>query len=338
MRVMVTGGTGFVGSHTVAALMAAGHDVTLLVRSAERLSAALAPWGITDPPHHVTGDVTDPDSVRRALDGCDAALHAASVYSLDSRAHRATRDTNVRGTGIVLQAALEQGCDPVVHVSSTAALLRRRAIVVPDAPLSTARGVYTRSKAESERIARRWQAEGAPVVIVQPGGVIGPGDPHLSDQMLRLRNVLRGQYPMWPREGFHACDVRDVARLHAAVLEPGHGGRRYIVPGHHLDGRTYFGALHTVTGRRMPHVLLPSVLMLGPARVASAAQRLLPFHVPLEYEGALVTWHDTRCDDSRARHELGIQPRSLVDSFAGAVRWLHDAGHLTAKQAGHAVE
>jgi nucleoside-diphosphate-sugar epimerase len=336
VRILVTGGTGFVGSHTVAALVARGHDIRLLVRSPDRIAPALQPLGITEPVDHVVGDVTDRDSVERALDGCQAVVHAAAVYSLDSRAYRDIRRTNVRGAETVLATAVRHGCNPVVHVSSFVALLGRGATATADSPLSTARGAYVRSKAASEAVARRLQRDGAPVVIVHPGGVLGPHDPHLGDQVQRLRNVLRGRYPAWPTGGYHQVDVREVATLHAAVLSPVTGPRRYIVPGHHVDGRTMYGTLRAVTGRRLRHLTLPARQMLPVARLASAAQRALPVHLPVEYEGVLLHAYDTRCDDSPARDELGIHPRPLVETYRDTVRWLFRTGRLTARQAGAA--
>ncbi|NEE03114.1 SDR family NAD(P)-dependent oxidoreductase [Phytoactinopolyspora halotolerans] len=334
MRILVTGGTGFVGSHAVAALVEQGYDVRLLVRSPDRIAPALEPLGVNGAVGHVVGDVTDRASVERAVAGCDAVVNAANVYDLDARAYRATKDVKVRGTEVVLRAAAERGCDPIVHVSSTLTVLSWHATVGPDAPLSSARGVYTRSKVAGDRIARDLQASGLPVVLVQPGGVLGPSDPHLSDQMRRLRDVLRGLYPLYPRGGYHVCDVRDVARVLSAVVVPGRGPRRYAVPGHHVDGRRMFDMLRTVTGRRLPHVLLPAAALLAPTWLASSVQRILPFHVPAEYEGVLVTWYDTRIDDSRAREEFGIEPRLLGETFLDAVSWLRDAGHITARQAG----
>lgn len=334
MRILVTGGTGFVGSHSVAALLAHGHDARLLVRSPDRIAPALEPLGVARDLDHVVGDVTDPEAVANALAGCDAVLHAAAVYSLDARAYRETARTNVAGAESVLRAAVARGCDPVVHVSSSVALLHRRATVTPDSPLSTVRSAYIRSKADSEAVARRLQDEGAPVVVVHPSAVLGPHDPHLSDQMRRLRDIVRGLYPMWPSGGYHQVDVRDVARVHAAVMESGRGPRRYLVPGHFLDGATMFGTLRAVTGRRLPSVILPSSIVLPTTWIASQLQRITPFHVPLEYEGALIASSATRCDDSRARNELGIQPRAVEETCRDAIRWLYQAGHITARQAG----
>jgi dihydroflavonol-4-reductase len=333
-RILVTGGTGYVGSHTVAALIGAGHDVRLLVRSADRIAPALAPLGVTASVDHVLGDVTDPDSVERAIRGCEAVLHAAAVYDMDARAYPAIARTNVAGAETVLRAAIRHGCDPVVHVSSTAALLRRRATVTPDSPLSTTAGVYIQSKSASEAVARRLQDEGAPVVIVQPGAVLGPHDPHRGDQTRRLRDILRNRYPLWPAGGYHQVDVRDVAQVNRAAITAGAGPRRYLVPGHFVDGRTMYATLRTLTGRRLPHLVVPAEIMLPVAWSASAVQRVIPFHLPADFEGVQFIASCTHCDDSRARNALAIQPRPLVDTYRDTVRWLYQTGQITARQAG----
>jgi dihydroflavonol-4-reductase len=128
MRVLVTGGTGFVGSHTVAALVEGGHEVRLLVRGRQRVAAALAPLGLQPPDlDTIVGDVTDPAAVDQAVRGCQAVVHAASVYSLDSRDAGRIRQINVRGTDVVLGTAHRAGLDPIVYVSSIVALLPQAA-------------------------------------------------------------------------------------------------------------------------------------------------------------------------------------------------------------------
>src|SRR5919198_525937 len=178
MRVLVTGGTGFVGSHTVAAVLERGHDVRLLVRSPGRIAPALEPLGI-GAVEHAIGDVTDAGSVKAAARGCDAVIHAAGVYSFSRRDARRIEEVNARGTEVVLGVAHRLGLDPIVHVSSYAALFP------PDGrPLTTQSPVksppvpYVRAKAQAERAARRHQAAGAPVAITYPAGAWGPSDPH----------------------------------------------------------------------------------------------------------------------------------------------------------------
>lgn len=336
MRVAVTGATGFVGAHTTRALVRHGHEVRALVRDGERLVRAAADLGI-DAPEAVVGDMADPRAVDELLAGCDAVVHAAAIYSMDSRRWAETRRTNAAAARNVLGAATRSGCDPIIHISSTVALLRRGATVTPDSPLSQSPGVYIQSKVESDRVARALQDEGAPVVIVAPGGVYGPHDPHLSEAMRQLRDLLRGLYPLWPTGGFFGVDVRDIAQVNAAALKPGLGPRRFIVPGHHLDDSNYFGAVRSATGRRLAHLNVPARMMLPVTRVVAAAQRVMPFHIPAEYEGALIIAHDTRMDASRTERELGVTATDVTQTMTDAIRWLHTAGHISARQAGLAA-
>ncbi|MGH8868366.1 MAG: NAD-dependent epimerase/dehydratase family protein [Actinomycetes bacterium] len=342
MRVLVTGGTGFVGAHTVAALSDAGHEVRVLARRPAQLAESLRPLGATVP-DVAEGDVLDERAVARAMDGCDAVVHAAAVFSTDPRRAEEMRRTNALATERVVAYAAERGLDPVVHVSTTVALTRRGGSG-PDLPLGDIRGAYAESKIASERVARRLQEQRAPVVTVYPGSVFGPHDPYRGEQGERVRWILRGLFPLWPAGGIHVVDVRDVARVIAAVLEPRREGRpgavpqppRYVVPGHHVSGAHLYGTLAELTGRRLPHVTLPGSV-IGPAtRLIDAVQARLPerWRYPADHEGAEVVLRHTRMDDSRARAELGVEPTPLADVLRDTVRWLVESGRLPARRAG----
>jgi dihydroflavonol-4-reductase len=339
MLVLVTGGTGFIGSHSVAALLAAGHRVRLLVRDPRRVAPALAPVGIpVDAVETVIGDVTDPEHVARAVDGCASVLHAASVYSFDSRARARLRAVNTRGTEVVLQAARAAGADPIGYVSSFAALVPATDDpITPDSPVGAPREPYMASKAAAELIARRHQAEGAPVVITYPFATLGPHDPHLGDQSTRLRNALRGRMPLWPLGGFPIGDVRDLARLHAALLVPGLGPRRFLGPGRYVSTREFVRTLRQVTGRALPTGFLPATVMLPVGRMADLLQRILPVHLPAEYGAiytCLVARH--RVETSATDALLDGSARSLATTLADTVRWLRLTGRISARQAGRA--
>ncbi|WP_036323252.1 NAD-dependent epimerase/dehydratase family protein [Microbispora sp. ATCC PTA-5024] len=335
MLVSITGGTGFVGAHSVAALVRAGHRARLLVRDPSRVEPALAPLGVASGAVEVVrGDVTDAASVARAMRGADAALHAASVYSFDSRRHARMREVNERGTRIVLDAALRAGADPVVHVSTMVALFPAPGRVIDErSPIGRPRETYMATKAAAEAVARRHQEEGAPVVITYPPALLGPDDPHLGDQNARLRDALRGLMPLWPSGGFPIGDVRDTAALHARVLtSPVAGSGRHFGPGRHVPTREYMATLREVTGRALPAAFLPARAMLPVGRAADLLQRVWPWHIPAEYGGIYTCACDTR--PSETADTGGIAARPLAETVADTVRWLHDRGHLSARQAG----
>lgn len=338
MHVLVTGGTGFVGSHTVAALIQGGHTVRLLVRSPARIKPGLAPLGIAGV-DHVVGDVTDKDAVRTALEGCDAVIHAASVVSLHVRDAGSVLQTNRTSAEVVLGQAVELGLDPVIHVSSIAAL-RHGTVddpVTADAAITDNPGTYARSKGAAERVARDLQDQDAPVVTVYPTMVLGPHDPNVGEGTNAWRNVLRGTIPVLPPGGTHIIDVRDVAAAHLAMLEPNRGPRRFVTAGHHVSTREVVADLERVTGRDLRVRTIPAGLVHAGGAVADAIQRALPIRLPFGYEAATTLTRDTRCDDAATWKELGVTPRSLDETMIDTVRWMAEQGLITRAQAGRAA-
>jgi dihydroflavonol-4-reductase len=335
MLVMVTGGTGFVGSHSVAAIVRAGHRVRLMVRDERRVRPALDPLGV-DPGavEVVRGEVTDGPAVTAAAAGCDAVLHAASVFSFDSRDGAEMRRVNAAGTETVLAAALRAGADPVVHVSSVVALMPAPGgLLSVNSPVGRPKDTYMATKAAAEEIARRYQREGAPVTVTYPSAVLGPHDPHLGDQTARLRNTLRGLMPMWPLGGFPIGDVRDTAAMHAAVLVPGQGPRRFMGPGRYVSTKEYVRTLRAITGRTLPTVYLPARAMLPVGRLTGLLQRVVPVHIPAEYGAIYTCACDARLDD-RLAGPFGDTGRPLEQTMTDTVRWLYGQGALTEQQAG----
>jgi dihydroflavonol-4-reductase len=334
VRVLVTGGTGFLGSHSVKALVDAGHEVRLLVRSPARIGPALSPHGL-DGVDHAVGDVTDEEAVQRALDGCEAVLHTANVYSLDPRRADEMLDVNPRGTATVLRAAHARGLDPIVHVSSNAALMPANGrVLTPESPLGDPPGAYSQSKVAAERIARDMQAEGAPVVIVNPVGLLGPHDPHLGDFTSVARDVLRGRMPFVPPGATPMVDVRDVAAVHAALMEPGRGQRRYMVSGGYVTLRDLAAEAARLTGRRIPAVPVPGGPLLVAGRAADRVARALRVRLPVNFEGVWFMVHAAKVDGSAVERDLGVHFRPPAETLADTYRWLYEAGHVSRKHAG----
>jgi dihydroflavonol-4-reductase len=236
VRVLVTGATGFVGSHSAAALAAAGHELRLLVRDRAKAERVLAGQRLGSV-ELALGDVTDEASVAGALEGCDAVLHAAAVVALEAHRAAEAQRTNARGVELVLGEAARRGLRSLVYVSSAAALcVPGGPPIRADAPVAEARSPYARSKAEGERFARGLLERGAPLRVSYPVGVIGPDDPGLSEMNHMLQVLVRDLVAL-TSTGISVVDVRDLARIHAALLEgraaPGH----YVAGGHYLAWR-----------------------------------------------------------------------------------------------------
>lgn len=335
MHVLVTGGTGYVGSHSIAALSAAGHRVRVLTRSPERIAATLDSLNV-DGIEAAVGDVTDPASVEGALDGCDAVLHAASVFSMDPRKAEEMKWVNVRGTETVLRTAHGLGLDPIVHVSSEVALLPAAdgEILTAYSRVQRPAGTYSQTKADSELVARRFQAQGAPVVSIMPAAIWGPHDPNFGEGVTLAANILRNRFPIIMSGGMHIADVRDVAAVNAAVMVRGQGPRAYLVAGQYISMPDIVHKLADLSGRRIPFVIVPSWFLAGFGHTADFVQRRLKARLPWSSEAIWIMNCHAHCDDSRTRNEFGLEPRPLRDTFADTVHWLVEVGKLSRRQAG----
>ncbi|MEE9247468.1 MAG: NAD-dependent epimerase/dehydratase family protein [Dehalococcoidia bacterium] len=334
MEVQVTGGTGYVGSHTVAELVHGGHDVKLLVRDPSRIRPALEPLGVGEV-ESVTGDVTDKGSVEQALDGCDSVIHCASVYSLDPRAAGRIKKTNVDGTELVIGAAHERGLDPIVHVSSFVVLIGERGkVLTPDSLPTEPKAVYPRSKADSDRVARQHQEKGAPVVITYPGMVWGPYDPHLGDTCQTAKSILRRAWTFIPMGGVPPSDVRDVAKPHAAVLEKDRGPRRYISPSQNVPVKDMMWTVSRVTGRWLSTIALPGWMLSWPKRMVDAIQLISPVRMPFNFQAVYIAVLNHKVAASLTRTEFGMEPDPVEQSIADTIRWMYESNHLSRSVAG----
>jgi nucleoside-diphosphate-sugar epimerase len=269
------------------------------------------------------------------MNDCDAVLHAASSYSFDARVAGKLHDVNVGGTNTVLRAAEKLGLDPVVYVSSIAVFYPPAGeVLTVDSPIKDPPGAYFKSKVEAERVARRYQERGVPVVSSCPGGVFGPQDPHFGESAQAVIAILKNRMPLGPRGGLSVVDVRDLAKAHAAMFEPNRGPRRYVLSGTNVPFDSIVRTLAELTGRRLPHLAVPGALLRPAVRAAALIQRVLPFRLLLSTEGFdSIVWNP-RGDDSRARAELGYSARPPRETLADTVEWLYGIGKISAGQAG----
>ena len=188
-------------------------------------------------------------------------------------------------------------------------------------------GAYSRSKAASEQVARRYQEQGAPVVITYPGVVIGPHDPYLGESNRFITEIVNHGFTIGGSGTW--VDVRDVAKVHAAVMEPGRGPRRYMITGHYIALQDLTAMLQEMTGRPRRIVGMPAGAAQALGRVADFVQHIVPGRIPLGYEVAWISALQSHCDDSRTVQELGVTPRDLPETLTDTVRWLADQGRIS---------
>lgn len=333
MRVLVTGGTGLVGSYAAVALRSAGHDVRLLVRSPGKVPTVFAPHGL-EFDDVVAGDITDRSSIEAALAGCDAVLHAAAVTSVQRRQAPEVLATNETGVRNVVGAAVESGLDPVVYTSSVGALFPPDTPVVgPDTAVATPKSAYGASKAAAELYVRRLQDDGAAVTVLYPGGVWGPHDPNLGPNLQAVVTNYVSGTPVVKGSGWSVVDVRDVADLGAAAMVSGQGPRRLVLGGHNPDTDELNRLLTAVGGREVRRIPMPGAVLRGVGRLNDVVMRVLPVDLSITGEGMqyLTRWPGS--DDSAALDLLGRPLRPLRETVEDSVRWLVAEGHLDEKYA-----
>jgi dihydroflavonol-4-reductase len=324
MRVAVTGGTGFVGAHSVRALVDAGHEVRVLVHPSDSVDVALIPLGVQlADADVVVGDVCDPAAVDRLLDGCDALLHGAGVVGVDDSREQLMWDVNVHATAMVLTRAVAAGLDPIVHVASYAALYPSpTGVIGPDTPTASGRSAYGRTKSAADRIARGFQAAGAPVVVTYPSSVVGPAAGERRGVSADgWAPLLRFGVSVSFDGGMTMIDVRDVADVHAAVISagPGLGPRRYVCGGEMMAFDRIIDVLADASGRRIRRIRISPRVMRAIGRVADGTAKALSFPPVLSSEAAILLTRPQPTDDSATLSELGLRWRPVRAAVAESV-------------------
>ncbi len=340
MRVFITGITGLVGCHAAAAMLAAGHQVRALVRSRDKLERVMAPLGVDTAAIEVCeGDLLQAGELVTWLQGCDALVHCAGLFSNDVNDAEKVRHINVDGTRKILEAAVAAKLDPVIYVSSILALFpppgdRQRA----EDPVQTPDGFYAHTKADAESIAREHQARGAPVVTVYPGAVHGPHDPTFSIGPQMLADFLRQGKVLVTEGGLVYTDARDLARVITAALQPGQGARRFMFGGNFLSHAELHGLLCRLTGRELGQQRMPGWLMRLFGRIGDLGTRLFGLQPQLTLEKADVLTRSVPCDDGPAAQQLGVQSMSAEQSFRDLLVWMYRDGQLSAGDVGKLAE
>jgi dihydroflavonol-4-reductase len=315
-RVLVTGATGFIGSHVVRALIARGDDVRVTVRASSPLDAL---DGLDV--ERVTADVTDRAAMRRAVRGIERVFHVAGTTNLRMGPEPLLR-VNAEGTRVVLEACLAAGVERVVHTSSVAAIgPARRGGALDERHVRTGPlGIpYADAKHAAEVEALRVAARGLDVVLACPAHVLGAGDDRRSSTEVVRRFPLR-RIPAYVDGAICIVDVRDVAAGMLLCDERGKAGERYILGTRNYTWQRLFGELQQFSGVEAPAVRLPVAVALALAEAGARAPgpTLL---TPSEIRTAAHWW---TYRSAKARRELGWTTRPHEETVEDTVRY-HEA-------------
>lgn len=321
MRMAVTGGAGFIGGVVVRQLVARGDEVVALVRDPNAPGAtAIAGPGVT----LAASDLSDIGSVRDALAGADGLIHAAGSYrvGIPASERAAMFDANVGATERVLDAAIAAGVPRIVHVSTINAYGNTKGRVVDETyrrdPRDGYLSYYDETKWLAHLAAERRAADGAPIVIVLPGFVYGPGDHSGVGEQLLQAYLGTAPFIGFPKLGMCLVHVEDLAAGVIAALDRGRPGRSYDLGGPNVRLVDAMTAAARAGGQAPPRIRIPDLVLKVGARLApnvGGIFGLSPNIREIARASAGVTYW---ASSARAAAELGFEVRGLADGFADA--------------------
>jgi len=326
---LLTGATGFVGSAVLRALLAEGQAVRALCRpggdrrNLEGLDVEV-----------VEGDLTDRESLARAVAGCTGLYHVAADYRIWVPDAERMRAANVEGTATLLRLAADAGAERLIHTSSVAALglSDNGGPADEDTPssLDDMIGPYKRSKFEADVMVRRMaREEGLPVVVVNPSTPIGPRDIKPTPTGRMIVEAASGRMPAFVDTGLNVVHVDDVAAGHLLAARHGTVGERYILGGENLSLHSILQTIATITGRPAPRVRLPHALLMPVAVAAEGWVRLTgsrrePF---LTVDALRMSKKRMFFSSAKAQRDLGYAPRPAEQALRDAVQWFRANGY-----------
>lgn len=338
---LVTGASGFVGSHVVRQLINSGYSVRVLVRQGSNMRQL---EGL--PVVRVEGDLRDGESIRRAMTGISHVFHVAADYRLWTRHPEEIYETNVAGTRNLFQAAHRVGVERIVYTSTVATIaIPSHGAALPSeetaARLEQMIGHYKRSKYLAEVEAKKAAADGVPVVIVNPTAPVGPGDWKPTPTGKIIVDFLNGKMPAYVDTGLNVVAVEDVAAGHLLAAKRGRIGERYILGNRNMTLKQILDALAVITGHPAPRIRLPHAVALAAGYLDEWFARLTGKEPSIPIEGVKMSRHRMFVESDKAQRELGYAPSSVEAALERAVRWYEENGYVglaRGKQAAHAEQ
>ncbi|HTM88918.1 MAG TPA: hopanoid-associated sugar epimerase [Terriglobales bacterium] len=328
MKAFVTGATGFVGSHVARFLAGQGAELRLLVRPSS-LTANLE--GIAG--ERVTGDLREPESLRKSMAGCEAVFHVAADYRLWAPEPHEMYRSNVEGTRNIIQLAQQSGVRRVIYTSSVATMgfTSNGHLADESSPveLGDMIGHYKRSKFQAEQIALEAGRSGADVVVVNPTTPVGEQDIKPTPTGRIIVDFLKRKFPAYVDTGLNLVDVAAVARGQVAALEKGRRGERYILGGENLTLKQILDKLGAITGLPSPRVKLPYAVAMATGILDTAVTGLLLRREPrVTVDAVRMGRKKMFVSSAKAERELGWKIVPVDDALRRAVEWFRGHGYV----------
>jgi len=294
------------------------------------------------PARHVIGDLADESSLREAVRGQDMVFHVAALYVLWAPKSQTFFDTNVEGTRRILRAAADAGARRIVYTSTMGTVHGCRRGEVADETrefnLAATRDPYILSKRVAEEAALELARTGAPIVVVNPAGPIGPGDIKPTPTGDLVVRFVNGQLPGYTDGGFNFVDVRDVARGHLLAAEKGRVGERYILGGHNLSILELMQALARATGLRPPPLKVPNAVAFAMASLLELVAAVIRRPPLMTRANVRTLRYYLHVSSEKAARELGYRPVPLEPAIRDAVAWFHAHGKLKPRRMRRVLE
>jgi dihydroflavonol-4-reductase len=328
MKVFVTGATGFVGSHVAHALAEQGADLRLLVRAGSRTD------NIADlKAETAVGDLREPDSLKKAMSGCEFVFHVAADYRLWVRDPDQMYRSNVEGTRAIIRAAQECGVRRVIYTSSVATMgfSKDGRLADENSPVTQADmvGHYKRSKFMAEQIALEAGREGKNVVVVNPTTPIGERDIKPTPTGGIIVDFLKRKFPAYVDTGLNLADAKEVARGHLLAMEKAVPGERYILGGENLTLKQILDKLAALTGLPSPTMKVPHVVALGFAALDQFFVGTILRKEPRATVDAVKMGRKKMfASSAKAERDLGYKMVPVENALRRAIDWFQAHGYV----------
>lgn len=336
MKILVTGGTGFLGAHLVPKLVAQGHQVRILGRTPPPAKfmdafntgpkAGFARAHPTATPEFFKGDLKDREVVKRALEGVDAIYHLAGLVSFKPEDGRKMYALHVDATRALLEEVNALGSKPRVILASTSGAIavsktERIGTEADDYPIEVVgKWPYYLSKIYEEKLALDYcKRKQIPLVVLNPSLLMGPGDDRLSSTWTVLK-FLQRDIPAMPGGGMSFADARDVADAAVNALSRGELYGRHLM-GVNLSMPDFFSRLERLSGVPAPRVKLPKQVNVLGAYALEAFAKWRGVKPPLDPHEVDIGEHWFWLDSSKAERELGYRARDVYESLSDTVAY-----------------